>query len=271
MHRDLNERKDRIFDLIVTSYIDTAEPVGSRTISRRYDIGLSPASIRNVMSDLEEQGLIEQPHTSAGRVPTDKGYRYWVDCLMEPEALTDKEKRWISDELSRSRTLESLANRVSKVVSEMTGNAGIIFLKHFKRVSFLNYVLRELVEDERLDDFLEEEDAELFIEGIVRILDQPEFQDLGKMRLLLHAFDEKVVFLQVLAKDPGEQGVQVHIGSENEAGDLRDVSIVAKDCFFGGTAIGGVAVVGPTRMKYSKIVSTVDFMADRVSEAVGRF
>src|SRR4051812_12885264 len=98
-----HERCDKIFDVIVTSYIETAEPVGSRTISKRSDLGLSPASIRNVMADLEDQGLLMQPHTSAGRVPTDKGYRYWVDSLMKPEELTREEKEWVLEELSKAR------------------------------------------------------------------------------------------------------------------------------------------------------------------------
>lgn len=78
----LDERKEKILAAIVTDFIDTAEPVGSRTISKKYDIGFSSATIRNEMSDLEEMGYIVQPHTSAGRIPTDVGYRYYVDRLM---------------------------------------------------------------------------------------------------------------------------------------------------------------------------------------------
>src|SRR5438105_3890855 len=106
MPHDVNDRSDRIFDLIVRAYIDTAEPVGSRLLSKESGLGLSPASIRNVMADLEEEGLLMHPHTSAGRIPTDKGYRYWVDRLMEPEELSDKEKKLIREELSRERSIE---------------------------------------------------------------------------------------------------------------------------------------------------------------------
>ena len=74
--------KNRILKVITDDYIASAEPVGSRTIARRYDLGLSPATIRNEMSDLEESGYLEQPHTSAGRVPSERGYRYYVDALM---------------------------------------------------------------------------------------------------------------------------------------------------------------------------------------------
>jgi len=77
----LDERTRNILMAVIHSFIDTAEPVGSRTVSKRFDFGLSPATIRNIMSDLEEMGFLEQPHTSAGRMPTDKGYRFYVDNL----------------------------------------------------------------------------------------------------------------------------------------------------------------------------------------------
>ena len=79
----LSERKLKILEAIITDYIETAEPIGSRTIAKKYDLGISPATVRNEMSDLEEMGLIEQPHTSAGRIPSDKGYRLQVDNMMQ--------------------------------------------------------------------------------------------------------------------------------------------------------------------------------------------
>lgn len=264
-------RRDRIFDIIVQSYIETAEPVGSRVLSKRFDLDLSPASIRNVMADLEEQGLLSQPHTSAGRVPTDRGYRYWVDCLMEPEALSGQEKALIQRELEKVRTIEAMAEKLSKIISTLTENAALVYIKNLKKVSFLTHLLEELIEAEKLSDFFEEEPG-LFIEGIFRVFEQPEFQDSRKIGPLLRAFDEKYDLLQILVKDLEEEGVQVHIGRENALGDeLDNVSLVVKDCYFGNVPIGGVAVVGPTRMRYSKIVSVVDFVADTVTEAVRKF
>ena len=78
----IKKRRDRILKIVVNSYIDTASPVGSKAIYRKYHLGISPATIRNIMSDLEEEGYLMHPHTSAGRVPTDKGYRVYVDTLM---------------------------------------------------------------------------------------------------------------------------------------------------------------------------------------------
>ena len=270
MNNDISDRRDKIFDIIVRSYVETAEPVGSRTISKRSDVDLSPASIRNVMADLEEQGLIAQPHTSAGRVPTDKGYRYYVDRLMAPEKITGKEKDWIHHELSKARTIEGLAERVSKVISELTQTAALLYIKSLKRVSFMTYLLEELVASERLVDFLEE-DSELYVEGAFRIFEQPEFQDMRKMRLLLQAFDEKYDFLQIFIKDLEVQGVHIHIGSENALGQFNNISLVVKDCYLGETPIGGVAALGPTRMHYSRVVSIVEYVADSITETAKRF
>ncbi len=270
MKHEPSQRNDLILDLLIKSYIETAEPVGSRTISRHSDIGLSSASIRNVMADLEEQGFLKQPHTSAGRVPTDRGYRYWVDRLMAPETLSEDERESILDELARVRTIEALAEKICKVISELTGNAVLVYLKNLKRVSFLNHLLQELVDARRLADFLEEE-PELFIDGTSRMIEQPEFQDITKMRALLHLFDEKLSFLETLLHTPFDEEVHVHIGRENTMHTMGDVSLITKDCHLGHTPIGGVAVVGPTRMDYPKMVAIVDFVADTVSESVKRF
>lgn len=270
MRQDLNSRRDSIFDLIVRSYIETADPVGSRTISRHSELGLSAASIRNVMADLEELGFLKQPHTSAGRVPTDKGYRYWVDRLMQREELSEEEREWILSELSQARTISALAEKISKVISEIAQNAAVVYFKNFRRVSFLNHLLTELVRAERLEEFFEEE-PEMFIDGASRVFDQPEFQDLKKMRSLLQAFDAKIGLFEVFLRDLEEQGVQVHIGSENLAGDLTEISLVVKDCYLANTPIGSVAVLGPTRMHYPKVVSVVEYVADAVSGKLERF
>lgn len=262
-----HERCDKIFDIIVKSYIETAEPVGSRTISKLSGLGLSPASIRNVMADLEERGLLMQPHTSAGRVPTDKGYRYWVDSLMRPEALGEREKEWVHEELAKARTIDAVAEKVSKIISHLTQNAALIYIKNLKRASFLAQLLEDLDEARNLADEFEDSTG-FFIEGTFRVFDQPEFRDLGKMRSLLQAFDEKDDFLQILVRDMGHEGIHVHIGRENAPGELCDVSLVVKDCYFGGIPIGGVAVVGPTRMRYPQVVSVVDFVADTVTDRV---
>lgn len=118
---ELNEREKLILKSIVQQFIQTATPVGSRFISKKYEIGFSSATIRNVMADLEEGGYIDHPHTSAGRVPTDKGYRYYVDALMQKEILSENEKNIIKSQLNNlGNDPDSLVKISSSLLSNIT-------------------------------------------------------------------------------------------------------------------------------------------------------
>jgi heat-inducible transcriptional repressor len=118
---DLSERKLKILQAIIADFIRTAEPVGSRTISKNYDLGISPATIRNEMSDLEELGYLTHPHTSSGRVPSEKAYRLYVNELMNKRELTVEEKEAITMQLhSNVNELENLVQRAAHVLSEIT-------------------------------------------------------------------------------------------------------------------------------------------------------
>ncbi|MFZ7103410.1 MAG: heat-inducible transcriptional repressor HrcA [Peptococcaceae bacterium] len=124
---ELDARKRKILEAIIIDYISTAEPVGSRTIARKYDIGVSPATIRNEMSDLEEMGLIEQPHTSAGRIPSDAGYRFYVDCIMEKAVLAQEAKNLIENTFhSKIKQLEDLIQLALKTLSQMTNYTSLV-------------------------------------------------------------------------------------------------------------------------------------------------
>jgi len=118
---DLNERKLRILQAIISDFIYSAEPVGSRTLSKRYDMGLSPATIRNEMSDLEDMGFLTHPHTSAGRVPSDKAYRLYVDNLMKKYEIPEDEKILIAEKLaSNVIELEKTIQHAATLLSELT-------------------------------------------------------------------------------------------------------------------------------------------------------
>jgi heat-inducible transcriptional repressor len=118
---ELNQREKAILRSIVQQFILTATPVGSRNISKKYDIGFSPATVRNIMADLEESGFVNHPHTSAGRVPTDKGYRYYVDSLMDIEKLNTKEKGLIEDSLNIiTDETDELVKITSRLLSSIT-------------------------------------------------------------------------------------------------------------------------------------------------------
>lgn len=147
----MDERKNRVLQAIVQDYIATAAPVGSRTIARKYCLGVSPATIRNEMADLEELGLIEQPHTSAGRVPSDKGYRYYVDCIMEAQRLTDAEKKYIRERYEQKiEEIEEVIARTSQLLSTMTNYTALVLGPHWEHSLFQHIKLLPLDEERAL-------------------------------------------------------------------------------------------------------------------------
>lgn len=147
----MDERKKKVLLAIVKDFISTAEPVGSRTIARKYKIGVSPATIRNEMADLEEMGYIEQPHTSAGRIPSDTGYRYYVDCLMEKESLSEGEKEYIRQRFSkRIRDIQEVIHISAQLLSEMTNYTSLIMGPYQKSDRIKQVALLPLATDKAL-------------------------------------------------------------------------------------------------------------------------
>ncbi|KJR49389.1 Heat-inducible transcription repressor HrcA [Desulfosporosinus sp. I2] len=141
----MDERKRKILRAIVQDYIATAEPIGSRTIARKFDLGVSSATIRNEMADLEDLGFIEQPYTSAGRIPSDAGYRYFVDCLMDPKVLNTEEMEFIERESTkRIHEIQEVITHTSKLLSELTNLTSLVLGPHkakstFGKLHFLPY------------------------------------------------------------------------------------------------------------------------------------
>ncbi|HEX7119986.1 MAG TPA: heat-inducible transcriptional repressor HrcA [Longimicrobiales bacterium] len=125
----LTEREERVLEAVVRSYVDAAEPAGSRTVAKRFRLGISPATVRNTMADLEEKGFLYHPHTSAGRIPTDRAYRYYVDTLMRPQRLTTAEHRRLRRELGGDAegmpALERLIRHAVQVLGLLTGELGL--------------------------------------------------------------------------------------------------------------------------------------------------
>ncbi|MEX0601767.1 MAG: heat-inducible transcriptional repressor HrcA, partial [Bacteroidota bacterium] len=130
MTEELNERERSILRHVVHNYIRTALPVGSRFISKKFESNLSPATIRNVMADLEEQGFLSHPHTSAGRVPTDLGYRYYVDYLMEIEQLSGLEKQAIQEQMDRTADPLEMLRETSKLLGKISKQLSIVASPH---------------------------------------------------------------------------------------------------------------------------------------------
>jgi heat-inducible transcriptional repressor len=124
---ELNDREERVLEAVIRTYVETAEPAGSRTVAKRFGLGVSAATIRNAMSDLEDKGFLFHPHTSAGRIPTDLAYRYYVNTLMRPVRLTPAEQRLLRRELSDEQNgpIERVIRRAAQVLGLLTGELGV--------------------------------------------------------------------------------------------------------------------------------------------------
>lgn len=134
---ELRDRQKKLLGMIVDAYVSTIDPVGSKAIAQYFDGRISPATIRNEMHELEELGYITHPHTSAGRIPTDKGYRYYVDSLMGETKLSDQDAFRIKQDLeSRIESLEDLIEKTSKILSSLTEQAGIVLYPNFESLIF---------------------------------------------------------------------------------------------------------------------------------------
>lgn len=328
----LNERKKKILQIIIEDYISSAEPVGSRTIARKYDLGLSPATIRNEMSDLELLGYLEQPHTSAGRIPSAQAYRFYVDALIEPGTLTDNDMALIDGWYNeRRRNIDDIFQSTAKILSRMTQNVSMVltnqqtianfcYLKFLpldsqhailcivaddgsidtnvidiplgmssEEMDYLAGKMSKLLEDRNLSDISVEilqtvhtdvvedklifssllqavrkmtgrrQEQKVFLGGTKQLLNQPEFRDVERVRNLLGILEEEKV-LKDLLQGGEDSGLKVTIGSENKFTGIQDCSMAQATYRLNGQIVGTMAVLGPTRMEYGKVISVMDYL-----------
>jgi heat shock gene repressor HrcA len=337
-HNRLDERKKSILKVVTDDYIASAEPVGSRTIARRYNLGLSPATIRNEMADLEESGYLEQPHTSAGRIPSEVGYRYYVDALVSLQKLSKQEIEGIYKEMEGyHRQIEAIIHQTSRILVQMTKYPSVVLspqlqtaiFRHIQLVKLsattvlvlivtdtgyvenkiidiqtevsaeeldriselLNHKLRgvslkdlksTLLNDIRSDlvfhdQFFNESikllikaianrtSERVYVDGAMKILEQPEFNDLQKFKPLMNALEEEERLYKLLSRNPG-RGAQVKIGHENEDQGLCDCSVITSSYEIAGRTVGVIGVLGPTRMDYAKVLPIVEYTSSVLSE-----
>lgn len=236
---ELDERKKRILEAIVRDYLHTAEPVGSRSIWRSYMPDLSPATIRNEMSDLEALGMIVQPHTSAGRIPTDLGYRFYVDHLMKTRQLTVKEDDLIKEGLgSIHRDVEEALHQTLKILSHL--------LEYASLVATLDNKTR------------------VYSGGFSNMLKQPEFNDMNFTRQLMHTMEEEDLMAEMVKEYTTEKGITIRIGTENTFKEVKSCSVVMSSYEMKNVATGGIGVIGPTRMNYAKVASILENLSRRL-------
>ena len=237
---DYEARRRAVLTAAINAYIREAEPVASDDIAGAFD--LSSATIRNIFAELEEGGYLMHPYTSGGRIPTDKGYRYYVDFLISQMELLDEEKERIIHEYRRKiDKLDEALEKTSEVISMMTQYAGIVSL-------------------------LEVQDK-LFYRGISHIIDQPEFQSYDKIRLLVRMIEEKGQILQIINRDYAGK-VKVYIGQELGCPEIESCSLVVTSYRVRNEPCGRIAVLGPARMAYDHIIPTVEYISDVLSEVL---
>lgn len=337
MDVELSTRSRQILEAIVEDYIATAEPVGSSAVARRHALTLSPATVRNVMANLEELGLLTSPHTSAGRVPTEKAYRFYVDSLVALRKVTHEEKKQIIRSCRKSGAgLTDILKETSRALSSLSNYMGIVVAPSitsdvFRYIEFIHLgprrvlailvsrngsVQNRLVETDedlspddlvKMGNYLNElmqgltifqarerilaemtkeknqydhllsqalriskqavtvESDEIFVEGQARILDQPEFSDVSRMRDIFRAFEEKGRLLQLLSRCMTAEGVRIFIGSEAPLSQTAGVSLITSRFVTGSNAVGMLGIIGPTRMGYSSVIPIVDYTARLLS------
>ena len=183
---DLNERKTKILEAIINDYIATAEPIGSRTIAKKYDMGISSATIRNEMSDLEELGLIIQPHASAGRVPSDKGYRLYVDSLMKQAALSDDQEDYLRQVVLRNiNQIDYLMRETAKAIALLTQYTTIVSEPRAQKTRLKHVQLVPL--DENAVIVMVVSDVKTAKNMVIRVNQPPSYEVLSHLSVVLNA------------------------------------------------------------------------------------
>lgn len=233
------DRRLEILRAIVDEYVETQEPVGSKAIADKRALGISPATIRNEMAFLEEEGLITQPHTSAGRIPTDRGYRLFVDKLATVKPLSTAERRAIETFLEGAIDLDDVVKRSAKLLADITKQVAVV-----KYPNIGDSHGREM----------------MAISGTANLARSGE--DLGAtLSPILEALEEQVVLLRLLGDS--HSTVHVTIGSEQADSSLQTTSLVTVG--YGSDA--SLGILGPTRMDYASSIAAVS----TVARYVGRF
>lgn len=332
----LTDRQLLILQVIVDDFIRSAQPVGSRSLSKNNEISLSSATIRNEMADLEEMGYIEKMHTSSGRIPSQKGYRYYVDHLLPFEQLKQEEIESIKSVFAdRIYEYEKVVQNSAKILSDLTNYTAILLgpnvkenrLKkiqiiplneetatalivtntgHVEHRTFFIPPSMEITDIEKMVNILNDRligvplvelldkinkevavllrqhinnydrilysivdsltmptTEKMFFGGKTNMLRQPEFHDIGKVQLLLKMIEQEQGMYDLISKNP--TGIHVRIGQENKNMAMKDCSLITATYSIGRNNIGTIAILGPTRMEYSRVISLLKLLSKDLS------
>ncbi|MBQ7794323.1 MAG: heat-inducible transcription repressor HrcA [Clostridia bacterium] len=343
---DLSDRKQKILQAIIDEYIGTAEPVGSRAISKRNELGLSSATIRNEMADLEDMGYLVKPHTSAGRIPSDIGYRFYVNSLMQRYQISVEAVERLKEELfNRVNQLDVLIKKAGVMASVLTEyttvftapslgrsvirkldiismsgansllllvtKAGLVKNKMIdaavddyeaaELTAAINRVLSGKTCDEITESDFEEicelalretdiderkislvigyvaewirtlGESEVFVNNSRAILQYPEFSNVGKAREMLDFLEDKDNLIKIMESGHNTEGVGIKIGAENDFKELENTSLVTVDYKIGDRTLGQIAVIGPKRMNYAKVIASLDLISTQIDSILKQF
>ncbi|MEU4422831.1 heat-inducible transcriptional repressor HrcA [Actinoplanes sp. NPDC024001] len=337
----LDDRKLEVLRAIVEDYVETQEPVGSKALVERHQLGVSPATVRNDMAVLEEEGYIRQPHTSAGRVPTDAGYRLFVDRLTRIKPLSPAERRAIERFMVGVVDLDDVVHRTVRLLAQLTRQVAVVqypslarsSVRHLELVPIsttrlmlvmitdtgrveqrlvempgplppddvweLRRRVNEKLAGEKLADtpplvqklvdecaperrgdmaclasvlletLVERSEERLALAGTANLTRGGVLDFQGTLRPVLEALEEEVILLKLIG-DLEPSTTRVRIGDENEIDNLRSASVVSSGYGPGATIVGGLGVLGPTRMDYPGTIATVRAVARYVGDLLAQ-
>jgi heat-inducible transcriptional repressor len=337
LESELTQRCQTILRLVVREYINTAAPVSSKSIGERYNLGVSAATIRNEMALLEEKGYLTHPHTSAGRVPTEQGYRYFVERLMGESHLSPTERRTISHQFHQARLeLDQWMRLSAAVLAHGAQSASLVTapkstrcqVKHLELISIhdelalLILVLQEgtvkqqilaldapISQDElapvsshlshlwsgcdqtavatTLDSLAGFErqvadvvletmhrldgrtSSEVYRDGLLNVLNQPEFVQSESAQQIVRALEERQFIDNMVSDVMQSGGLQIIIGGEGRWEELSEVSVVMARYGIHDQATGALGVLGPIHMQYGRAVSVVRYVSRLMSDLIG--
>lgn len=228
----MNKRQEKILASVIEEYTQTATAVGSKVLVDKYNIKASSATIRSDMVKLEDLEYLYQPHISAGRIPTDKGYRYFVEELMKDKELTKKEQIRLQEELLKLKAQNTrLSRTTAKLLAGLSGNLAI-----------------SGVSDE-FEDF-----------GMSELFEEPEFREMDEVCRLAETLDYIDEMVDRIVKDVPEGEVKIFIGEENPIQKISNCSMIVSPYKLKNGERGVLALIGPKRMKYAKNKSLIEYV-----------
>jgi heat-inducible transcriptional repressor len=236
----MNIRQQKILEAVIEEYTQTAVPVGSGILVEKYNFKVSPATIRNDMAELERAGFLHQLHISAGRIPTDKGYRYFVEEIMKDQKLSLADQKKLQTELLKLKAQKTrLSRTTAKLLSSLSGGLAITGVK------------------ENFYDF-----------GIQELLENPEFKEIDEFCKIAEALDYIDENLETLLSKMKDSETRIFIGAENPIKNISNCSMVVSPYRTKSGDKGVLAIIGSKRMKYAKNKSLLEYMKKLLSSSL---